>query len=322
MSDGNGPLGPAFLYQLCEVTEAAALAAHGWTGRGDKERGDGAAVDAMRAVLGNLPIDGTVIIGEGEKDEAPQLYNGEQVGLGSPNPAVDIAVDPIEGTTYMAQGLPNALATIAVAPRGTMFDPGPAFYMEKFAAAAPAKGQIDMAWPLVRKLERLADCLDKPVAELTIYVLDKPRHKELVADIRAAGARVALYSAGDVAGAIMAAIPGSGIDALMGTGGTPEGVMTACAIHGLGGEFLGRVDPQRDDEAAQVREAGLDVTRWYGLDELVASDRVYFCASGITPGLLVDGVDRTAEGDLVQTLMIDGARRRRQVLTSHRPAGT
>ncbi len=307
------------IYDLRGVTEVAARAAFDWIGRGDKRRGDSAAVRAMRAAFNELPIGGIVVIGEGEKDEAPQLYKGERLGRKSEAAAFDIAVDPVEGTSYLAKGLTNAMAVVALAPRGTMFDPGPCFYMEKFAAAPAARGRIDMGWSVRRKLEALAEILDKPVRELTVFVLEKPRHRRLVEAIHAAGARVALYPAGDVAGALMAAIPGSGIDALMGTGGTPEGVISACAVRALGGEFLGRFDPQLHTERAAVAAAGLDTTRWRRVEELVTSREVHFCATGITTGLLFDGVERTPTHDRVQTLMINGTTGERQILTSYVP---
>jgi fructose-1,6-bisphosphatase II len=309
----------SLIYDLRNVTEEAACAAWDWIGRGDKERGDKAAVDAMRRALARLPLDGQVVIGEGEKDQAPGLFNGERVGGGSGHPAVDIAVDPVEGTTYLAKGLTNAMAVIAVAPRGAMFDPGPAFYMEKFAAPAAARGQIDMAWPTARKLETLAELLNKPVGRLTVFVLEKPRHRRLVAEVQEAGARVASYPAGDVAGALMASVPGSGIDCLMGTGGTPEGVLSACAIRAVGGEFLGRLDPQLPSEQRAVAAAGRDTARWYGVEELAGAPEVLFCATGITTGLLFEGVECTEAHYRLQTLMISGVTGERQILTSYKP---
>ncbi len=310
---------PAFAYTLRCVTEAAARAAFDWIGRGDKLQADLAGVEAMRTVLNTLPVRGVVVIGEGQKDRAPELYKGEE--LGSPDAALrfDIAVDPVEGTSYLAKGMTNAMAVIAMAPQGTMFDPGPAFYMEKFAGPAEARGRIDPDAPVEEKLRALSDALGKPASELTVYVLEKPRHKELVARIHSAGARVALYPAGDVAGALMAAIPDSGIDALMGTGGTPEGVISACAIRLMGGEFLGRLDPQLPSEIVAVREAGLDTSRWYGVDELIQSDEAYFCATGITTGLLFEGVERARTHEKTQTLMIAGPLGERQILTTWHP---
>lgn len=311
--------GASFVYALRGVTEAAARAAYDWIGRGDKNQGDLAGVEAMRAALNSLPVGGTVLIGEGEKDEAPELFKGERLGDADSPVQFDIAVDPVEGTSYLAKGMTNAMAVIAMAPRGAMFDPGPAFYMEKFAGPPAVRGKIDPRAPVDAKLKALSKALDKPVSELTVYVLEKPRHKELVARIHAAGARVALYPAGDVAGALMAAIPDSGIDALMGTGGTPEGVISACAIRLLGGEFLGRLDPQLPSEIIAVREAGLDTSRWYRVDELVRSDEAYFCATGITTGLLFDGVERMRGQEKTQTLMIAGPRGERQILTTWHP---
>lgn len=314
------PSDPDLVYALRRVTEHAACAAFDWIGRGKSKEGDQAAVNAMRRALMEVELDGTVVIGEGEKDEAPQLYNGEQVGRPDATFKADIAVDPVEGTSYLAKGLTNALAVIGVAPRGTMMDPGPAFYMEKFAAPPAAKGKIDPTWPTARRLEALADCLDKPVSALNVYVLEKPRHNQLVEDIHATGARVSLYPAGDVAGALLAAMPESGVDALMGTGGTPEGIMSAAAIRGLGGEFLGRIDPQLQTETQAVKAAGIDTSRWYQLEELVTSDDVFFCATGITTGLMLEGVERTADHYKVQTLMITGTTGERQILTTYLPA--
>jgi fructose-1,6-bisphosphatase II len=312
----TGDCGPSFVYALRSVTEAAARAAYDWIGRGDKNQGDLAGVEAMRIALNELPVGTTVIIGEGEKDEAPELYKGEHLGNRASPMQFDIAVDPVEGTSYLAKGMTNAMAVIAMAPRGTLFDPGPAFYMEKFAGPPAVRGKIDPKAPLDEKLRVLSESLDKPISELTVYVLEKPRHKELVSRIHAAGARVALYPAGDVAGALMAAIPNSGIDALMGTGGTPEGVISACAIRLLGGEFLGRVDPQLPSEIIAVREAGLDTSKWYGVEELVRSDDAYFCATGITTGLLFEGVERMRSQEKTQTLMIAGPGGERQILTT------
>jgi fructose-1,6-bisphosphatase II len=316
-----GPAAPLFIYGLRNVTESAARAACDWIGRGDKQRGDGAAVEAMRRTLNALPFDGTVVIGEGEKDEAPELYKGEKVGTGHEGTRYDVAVDPVEGTTYLAKGLTNAMAVIAMSPQGTMFDPGPCFYMEKFAAPPAARGEIDPSWPTDRKLRRLAEVLEKPVSRLTIFVLEKPRHNRLVEEIHAVGARVALYPAGDVAGAIVAAFADGRIDALMGTGGTPEGIISACAIRALGGTFWGRLDPQLATEKMRLRETGLSTERWYQLEELVMSPEVLFCATGITTGLLFEGVEHGSTHYRTQTLMISGVTGERQLLTSWLPLG-
>ncbi len=323
MSDpaaGLGPATPEFIYALRTVTEAAARAAWDWIGRGDKERGDGAAVHAMRTALSGLPFDGTVVIGEGAKDEAPELFQGERVGAIRSAPGYDVAVDPIEGTTYLAKGLTNAMAVIALAPRGTMLDPGPCYYMEKLAVPAAAKDAVEPTWPTERKLRALAEALGKPMSKLTVFVLEKPRHNRLVAEIHEAGARVSLYPAGDVAGAIIAAMGEGRIDALMGTGGTPEGIISACAIRALGGGFWGRLDPQLVTEKAKVQAAGLSTERWYRVEELVMSPDTLFCATGITTGLLFEGVHHDDAGYRTQTLMISGITGERQLLTSWLPA--
>ncbi|MDH4246398.1 MAG: class II fructose-bisphosphatase [Deltaproteobacteria bacterium] len=311
------PSNPAFVYALRTVTEAAARAVFDWIGRGDKEQGDGAAVDAMREALIRIGLNGSVVIGEGAKDEAPELYNGEVFGNADDPNAFDIAVDPVEGTGYMAKGMSNSMAVIAVAPRGSLFNPGPAFYMDKFAAPPAARGKIDPEAPVADKLSALAKALGKKVNELTIYVLEKPRHKELIAAIYNSGARVNLHTAGDVAGALMAAMPDSGVDALMGTGGTPEGVISACAIRALGGEFMGRLDPQLPSEKAAVLKVGLNTLRWYGRDELVNSDHVFFCATGITSGMLFEGVERGPGQEKTQTLVITGHAHERMLITAY-----
>lgn len=310
------PRAPLFAFGLRTITEAAAIAAYDWIGRGDKNSGDGAAVEAMRAELNRLPIDGVVVIGEGEKDEAPALYNGEQIGNPRHKMQFDIAVDPVEGTSYLAKGMTNALAVIAMSPRGTMYEPGPCFYMEKFAGPPAVYGKIAPDMSVKDKLEVIARETGKPISEVNVYVLEKPRHRELVQEIYAAGARAQLYPAGDVAGALMAAIPDSGVDCLMGTGGTPEGIMTAAAIRALGGEFMGRMDPQLNGERMAVQDAGIDTTRWLLRDELVTSDTVFFCATGITTGLLLDGVERRGGCVRTQTLMVSGRSGERQILST------
>ena len=311
--------GPELMYSLRRVTESAALAAFDWIGRGDGMDGGRAALDAMLSSLAEVDLDAVVVIGEAGKGEAPQPARGERLGRPGSIFKADIAIDPVEGTSYLARGQTNALAVLAVAPRGAMMNPAPAFYMEKFVAPPAAYGKIDPQWTTGRKLRVLAELLHKEVSQLTVYVLEKPRHRELIDDIIRAGARVALYPAGDVAGALVAAIPGSGIDALIGTGGTPEGIMSACAVRALGGEFLARIDPQLHTEAKAVRDAGLSTSRWYTRDELIGSDDVFFCATGITTGLMVEGVERTATHYKVQTMMVTGATGERQLLTSHLP---
>lgn len=315
----SGAANPELVFSLRRVTEAAACAAFSWIGRGDSLDAGRAALDAMRAALAEVDIDAVVAIGEATRGEAPQPQRGERLGHPGSAFKADVAVDPVEGTSYLVRGQTNALAVLAVAARGAMMNPGPAFYMEKFVASAPALGKIDPIWPVEKKLTTLADVLNKDVSDLTVFVLEKPRHRELVDRILAAGARVALYPAGDVAGALMAAIPGSGIDALMGTGGTPEGVMSACAIRAIGGEFLARLDPQLQTETKAVKDAGIDTAKWYQRDEIITSDDVFFCATGITTGLMLDGVERSKSHYKVQTMMITGASGERQILTSYMP---
>lgn len=315
----SGPANPELVFSLRRVTEAAACAAFSWIGRGDSLDAGRAALDAMRGALADVDIDAVVAIGEATPGEAPQPQKGERLGRPGSTFKADIAVDPVEGTSYLVRGQTNALAVCAVAARGSMLNPGPVFYMEKFVTSAPARGKIDPRWPVEQKLTTLAEILNKDVSELTVFVLEKPRHRELVERILSVGARVALYPAGDVAGALMAAIPGSGIDALMGTGGTPEGIMSACAIRAIGGEFLARLDPQLQTEAKAVKEAGIDTERWYRCNEIITSDNVFFCATGITTGLMLEGVERSRSHYKVQTMMITGATGERQIMTSYMP---
>lgn len=315
----SAPANPELVFSLRRVTEAAACAAFSWIGRGDSLDAGSAALDAMRAALAEVDIDAIVAIGEATRGEAPQPPRGERLGRPGSAFKADVAMDPVEGTSYLVRGQTNALAVLAVAARGAMMNPGPAFYMEKFVTSAPARGKIDPVWPAEKKLAALADVLNKDISELTVFVLEKPRHRELVDRILGAGARVALYPAGDVAGALMAAIPGSGIDALMGTGGTPEGIMSACAIRAIGGEFLARLDPQFQTEAKAVKEAGIDTAKWYRCDEIITSDNVFFCATGITTGLMLEGVERSRSHYKVQTMMITGATGERQILTTYMP---
>ena len=275
---------------LVRVTEAAALSAARFMGTGDKEAGDGAAVDAMRAVLRAVDMDGIVVIGEGEKDEAPMLYNGEKVGNGQP-PQVDVAVDPVEGTRLLALGRPNSIAVIAIAPRGAFWVPGASLYMEKIVVEKAARDAIDITLSPTENLERIAQALQRPVSDLTVFVLDKPRHAELIREIREAGARISLQTDGDVMGALMAAIPGTGIDVLMGIGGTPEGVIAAAAVKAIGGGMQGRRAPQKEYEREALRATlGETLDRVLTLDELVKSDDAFFAATGITDGPFLEGV--------------------------------
>jgi fructose-1,6-bisphosphatase II len=276
--------------ELVRVTEAAALAAAHYMGTGDKEAGDRAAVEAMRLILSTVEMDGVVVIGEGEKDQAPMLYNGERVGNGKP-PAVDVAVDPVEGTRLLALGRPNALSVIALAERWSLWNPGPSLYMEKLVVGKEAKDAIDLNLSPTENLHRIAEALGRPVRNLTVFVLDKPRHEGLVREIRATGARVSLQTDGDVAGALMACLPNTGIDVLMGIGGTPEGVIAAVAVKAAGGAMQCRRAPQSDGEYQRVLAAyGEEWNRILTLDDLVRSEDAFFAATGITDGSLLEGV--------------------------------
>jgi fructose-1,6-bisphosphatase II len=289
--------------ELTRVTEAAALAAARWMGRGDKEGADGAAVDAMRHVLDSVRMDGVVIIGEGEKDEAPMLFNGERIGDGSP-PHCDIAVDPIDGTTLTSLGRGNALAVIAVSDRGTMFNPGPCVYMEKIAVGPGAAGAIDITKSPTENLHAVAEALGESVRDITAVILDRDRHSDLIAEVRESGARIRLIPDGDVAGAISTAWPESGADILLGIGGTPEGVIVAAALKCMGGEMQGRLWPRNDRERAAAVEAGYDIGRVLTLDDLIASDNCFFAATGITDGELLKGVHYDRHGATTQSLVM------------------
>ena len=289
---------------LLPVTESAARAASGWIGRGEKELGDGAAVDAMRIAIAQVPMRGVVVIGEGEKDEAPMLYNGEVVGSGA-GPEVEIAVDPVEGTTFLAQGMPGSICVLAAAPKGSMFQPGPAFYMDKLIVPAPARGKIDPAAPMKDKLHDLARAVGKDVRELRIFLLKKPRHEAMIREIQAAGATVRLQTDGDVSGGIMAAL-GTKVDAMMGIGGTPEGVIIACATRAVGADMFGCLAPQKPGEAEAIAAAGLKAGQWLGRDELVSSDDVLFVATGLTSGDILDGVTRSHYFVESESLVISG----------------
>ena len=289
--------------ELVRVTEAAALAAGRFMGRGDKEGGDRAAVDAMRLVLNSVEMDGVVVIGEGEKDEAPMLYNGEALGTGH-EPRVDIAVDPIDGTRLLALGKANSLATVAVSERGSMFNPGPIVYMDKIAVGPEAKGSIDIEAPTSVNLRSVARAKGKDVRDLTVVVLERPRHDKLVADIRKAGARIRLITDGDVAGALMTAWPDSGVDILMGVGGTPEGVLAACALKAMGGEIQGRLIARSEDEAARAQALGYNLAQVLTIDDLVRSNNVFFVATGITDGELLDGVKYFGDGARTHSLVM------------------
>jgi fructose-1,6-bisphosphatase II len=291
--------------ELARVTEAAALASGRFMGRGDKEAADQAAVNAMRIVLQTVDMNGIIVIGEGEKDNAPMLYNGENVGNGS-SPDVDVAVDPIDGTRPLAFGRSNSLATVAIAPRGTMFDPGPFLYMNKLAVGPEAKGKIDIERPITENLKAIAKAKHKDVEDLTTIVLDRPRHDDVIAEIRKAGARIRLIPDGDVAAALMTAWPDSGVDVLIGIGGTPEGVIVACALRAMGGEIQGKLYARDESELRRGREAGYDFDKVLTMDDLVSSEDVFFAATGITDGELLKGVRYFGESASTDSLVVRG----------------
>ena len=289
---------------LVRVTEAAAMAASRWMGRGDKNAADGAAVDAMRIVLGTVPMRGIIVIGEGEKDEAPMLFNGEEVGNGVDDVLVDIAVDPIDGTTLTSLGRGNAIAVIAVSERDTMFDPGPCVYMEKIAVGPQARGVVDITRPVPENLQAVAKAKGEDVRNITAVILDRDRHADIIAEVRAVGARIRLIPDGDVAGAISTAWPDSGADILFGIGGTPEGVIAAAALKCMGGEIQGRLWPRNDSERTAAIEAGYDLSRVLDADDLIGGDNCFFAATGITDGELLKGVRYDASRIYTQSLVM------------------
>ncbi len=306
---------------LVRVTEAAALAAGRWMGRSRKEACDEAAGRAMRLILATVDMAGVIVIGEGEKDAAPMLFNGESVGTGR-GPRMDVAVDPIDGTSLLACGRPDAIAVIAVAPRGSMWSPGPAFYMSKLVVGRDAREAITPASldaPVPDLLARIAEAKREHVRDLTVFVLDRPRHAGIIADVQAAGARLVLRTDGDILGALLAATPGSGVDVLMGIGGTPEGVISACAVRALGGAMVGRLAPQKPGEREAVEAAGIDPRRTLTEGDLVASEDVFFAATGITDGVLMPGVRYASDGATTDSIVIRGrSGTRRTIHADHR----
>ena len=288
---------------MIRVTEAAAIAAARWAGRGDKKAADGAAVDAMRFVLGAITMDGIVVIGEGEKDEAPMLYNGERIGDGHP-PLVDVAVDPVDGTTLTAKGQNGALSVIALSERGTMFNPGPCVYMKKVAVGPRGRGSVDINASATDNLRELSQRLKKPIQELGVVILDRPRHDSLVEEVRESGARVLSILDGDVAGAIATGWPNSGADVLFGIGGTPEGVIAAAALKGMGGEIQGILHPRDEEEQRYAESLGYDFSRVLSTDDLVASDNCFFSATAITDGDFLRGVRFYDFGATTQSLVV------------------
>jgi fructose-1,6-bisphosphatase II len=290
--------------ELVRVTEAAAMAAGRWVGRGDKNGGDGAAVDAMRRLINSLSMRGVVVIGEGEKDQAPMLYNGERVGDWKGGPEVDVAVDPIDGTTLMSKGMPNALAVLAVAERGAMFDPSAVFYMDKIAVGPDCAEVVDIDAGVAENLRRIARVKNSSTSDVTVCILDRPRHDELIRQVRETGARIRFISDGDIAGAISAAREGSDVDVLMGVGGTPEGIVAACALKCMGGAIQAKLWPRDDAEREKVLAAGHDLDRVLYTDDLVRGDNVFFAATGVTSGDLLRGVRYRGSGAYTQSIVM------------------
>ncbi|AMY19754.1 MULTISPECIES: class II fructose-bisphosphatase [Nocardiaceae] len=304
-TDSSTPMAPDrnLALELVRVTEAGALASGRWVGRGDKEGGDGAAVDAMRQLVSSVSMRGVVVIGEGEKDEAPMLYNGEQVGNGN-GPEVDFAVDPVDGTTLMAKGMPNAISVLAVAERGAMFDPSAVFYMRKLAVGPDYAEVVDITAPVRVNIERIARVKKGSTTDVTVCILDRPRHAELIQQVRDTGARIRLISDGDVAGAIAAARPNSPIDILLGTGGTPEGIIAAAAMRCLGGTLQGALAPTDDAERQKAIDAGHDLDRVLVTEDLVSGENVFFTATGVTDGDLLQGVRYSGGGAHTQSIVM------------------
>ena len=305
--------------ELVRVTEAASLAAGRFMGRGDKPAADKAAVDAMRLVLNTIEMDGVIVIGEGEKDQAPMLYNGEKVGAGGHGPKVDIAVDPIDGTRPLALGNLNSISTVAIAPRGTMYNPGPFVYMNKIAVGPEGKGMIDIEKPISENLKAIAEAKRKNLEDLTCIILDRPRHETMVSEMRNLGVRIRLIPDGDVAGALETAWPDSGIDALFGIGGTPEGVLAACALRAMGGEIQGKLYARSDDEMHRGEEMGYDFHKVLRMEDLVSTEDVFFAATGITDGELLRGVKYFGTGARTDSLVVRGSTGTvRQIRATHR----
>jgi fructose-1,6-bisphosphatase II len=302
--------------ELVRVTEAAAMAGGRWVGRGDKNGADGAAVEAMRALISTVSMRGVVVIGEGEKDDAPMLYNGEEVGDGN-GPDCDVAVDPIDGTTLTAKGQSNAVSVLAVSDRGSMYDPSAVFYMDKLVTGPEAADVVDIRLPVAENIRRIAKAKKETVEDVTVVMLDRPRHQKLAAEVRDAGARLRFISDGDVAGAIMAARDDTGIDLLLGIGGTPEGIITACAIKCLGGVIQGRLWPQDDDERQRAIDAGHDLDRVLSTDDLVTGENCFFVATGITDGELLKGVRYRAGGATTHSLVMRSKSGTIRLIESH-----
>jgi fructose-1,6-bisphosphatase II len=301
---------------LVRVTESAAHAAGKFLGKGQKIEGDGAAVNAMREAFGTIDINGTVIIGEGEKDEAPMLFNGEKVGNGR-GLALDLAIDPVEGTNLLALGRPNAIAVVGAAPAGSMHDPGPSYYMKKIVVPEQAKDVVELDAPVSDNLNKIAKAMGKSTDELVVFVLDKPRHRDLIRQIRETGACIQLHTDGDVAGSLMAVSPNSDVDVMMGTGGTPEGVLSACAIRALGGQMYAKLDPQSDLEKQALIDFGSDLALEFTVETLVKSPDVFFAATGISGGTFLRGVKYHARGAVSHSMVLNGKTRTIRYIESH-----
>lgn len=305
-------------FDLVRVTEAAALAAGRQMGRGDKNLADKVAVDAMRVMLNTIEMRGVIVIGEGEKDDAPMLYNGEVLGTGE-GPEVDIAVDPIEGTRPLAFGLWNAIATVALAPRGSMFNPGPFVYMNKIAVGPEGKNCVDIDAPVKDNLVKVAKCKGVKVEDLTVVILDRPRHEQLIREVRQSGARIKLIPDGDVAGALMTAIDNNPADLLMGVGGTPEGVLAAIGLRCMGGEIVGKLYPRNQREIDLAKEMGIDINKPLLMNDLIASDNIFFAATGITTGDFLHGVTYFKDGARTDSVVMRGLSGTvRQVISTHK----
>ena len=303
---------------LVRVTESAALAAGRYMGRGDKNKADAAAVDGMRLMLNTVQMKGTIIIGEGEKDEAPMLFNGEVLGTGA-GPEIDIAVDPVDGTRPLAFGRSNAISTVALAPKGTMFNPGPFLYMYKMAVGPIGKDLIDIEAPIADNLKKIAKVKGEKTEDLTVVVLDRPRHEQMIAEIRATGARIRLIHDGDVAGALMTAMPESDIDMLLGIGGSPEGVLAAVGLRCMGGNIMGKLHPRNQKEIDAGKKLGMDHDKPLMMNDLVASDDIFFAATGITNGDLLEGVKYFKDGAQTDSLVMRGLTGTvRRIIATHR----
>jgi fructose-1,6-bisphosphatase II len=304
--------------ELVRVTEAAAMAAGRWVGRGDKNGADGVAVNAMRTLISTVSMDGTVVIGEGEKDKAPMLFHGERVGSGI-GPECDVAVDPIDGTTLAAKGMANAVSVLAVSPRGSMYDPSAVFYMEKLVTGPEAADLVDIRNPVAENIHQVAKAKGSTPEDVTVVLLDRPRHERIAHEIRETGARIKFITDGDVAGAIMAASAGTGVDLLLGVGGTPEGIIAACALKCMDGVIQGRLWPTDDEERQRAIDAGHDLDRVLYTDDLVSGDDCFFVATGITDGELMKGVRYRAGGASTHSLVMRSRSGTiRQIISEHK----